>query len=159
MAGDLFTKEGTIATLESSGGSLTTGTAVAAATLLDLRAGGTSGALQNLYFQCEFVCQWATVTGIVKDTVAAELYLLASLDGTNYPDVDTTGGSSALSDVGYLGNFKCIKAPAANVNMRINSPFFFRPPFLYKPYILNRSGQTISSTWTLKVMSARGQYT
>lgn len=159
MAGQLFALEGTIANLETSGGALTTGTAVAAAVNLDLRSGGLAGAVQNLYFQCELVLQWATITSIVKDTVAAELYFLTSLDGTNFPDVDTTGGASAIANTAYVGPFTCIKAPTANVNMRINSPRFFLPPFLYKPYILGRAGQTISAGWTLKVLSARGQYT
>ena len=159
MAGDLFLKEGTIATLEGNGGSLTTLTAVAADdATLDLRSGGLSGAVQNPLLQFELVCQWATITSIVKDTVATELYLLAALDGTNYPDVDTTGGASALPPQSYKGNFTCVKAPTANTNMRFNSPLLSLAPFLYKAYILNRSGQTISAGWTLKVMSARYQY-
>ena len=159
MAGDLFNKEGTIATLEANGGSLaTTVAAEANDATLDLRSGGLTGAVQNLVFQFELVCQWATITSIVKDTVAAELYVVASLDGTNYPDTDT-GTPSALPPVAYGGNFTCTKAPTANVNMRFNSPRLALPPFLYKAYILNRSGQTISAGWTLKVMSSRGQYT
>lgn len=159
MAGEIFLKEGTIATLEANGGSLATATAVDANdATLDVRSGGLSGIIQNPMAQFELVCQWATITSIVKDTVAAELYLLAALDGTNYPDVDTTSGSSALPMVAYVGNFTCVKAPSANTNMRFNSPLVRLRPFLYKAYILGRAGQTISAGWTLKVMSARVQY-
>lgn len=158
MAGDLFTKEGTIATLEANGGSLATTVAAEANDVtLDLRSGGLSGAVQNLLFQFELVCQWATITSIVKDTVAAELYILAALDGTNYPDIDT-GTPSALPGIAYVGNFTCTKAPTANTNMRFHSPRIALPPFLHKAYILNRSGQTMSAAWTLKVLSARGQF-
>jgi hypothetical protein len=158
VAGDLFSKEGTIATLEASGGSLTTGTAVDANdATLDVRAGGLSGVAQNIEAQLELMCQWATITGIVKDTVAAELYLVPALDGTNYPDVDTTGGTSALPMATHVGNFTCTKAPSANTNMRFPSPALRLRPWLYKAYILNRSGQTISTGWTLKIMSARYQ--
>jgi hypothetical protein len=159
MPGDLFLKEGTLATLEANGGSLTTLTAVDANdATLDLRAAGLSGAVQNVLFQLELVCQWATITSIVKDTVAVEAYAVPALDGTNYPDVDVTGGASALPPPTYLGNIVCVKAPTANTDMRFVSPLFSLPPFLYKVYLLNRSGQTISAGWTLKVMSARRQY-
>lgn len=159
MAGDIFNKEGTIATLEANGGSCTTATAVEANdATLNLRSGGLSGAAQNVGFQFELVCQWATVTGITVNVVVAELYVLAALDGTNYPDIDTTGGSSALPPSGYVGNFVATKAPTANTDTRFNSPIILLPPFLYKAYILNRSGQTISAGWTLKVMSYRLQY-
>jgi hypothetical protein len=160
MAGDIFLKEGTIATLEANGGSLATGTAVDANdATLDVRGGGLSGAVQNPEAQFEFVCQWATITSIVLGTVAAELYLVPALDGTNYPDVNVTGGSSALPMPGYVGNFTCVKTPTADTNMRFVSPPVRLRPWLYKAYILNRSGQTISAAWTLKVMSARHQYT
>lgn len=163
MAGDIFQKEGTLATLEENGGSLATITAVAAVdatnATFDLRSGGVSGATQNTVFQFELVCQWGTITGIAKDTVAAELYIVPALDGTNYPDVDTTGGSSVLPQSSLKGTFVCTKAPSVSTNMRFMSPEMTLRPFLYKAYILNRSGQTISAGWTLKVMSSRNQYT
>ena len=159
MAGDIFLKEGTIFTLESSGGSLTTGTAVAASTTFDVRSNGSAGVIQNREAIFELVCQWSTVTGIVAGTVAAELYLLPAIDGTNYPDVDTTGGASFISFTSFAGNFSCSKAPTASTNMRFNSQHIRLRPLLYKAYILNRSGQTIASTWTLKILTNRDQYT
>src|SRR6266853_3703789 len=153
MAGDIFLKEGSIFTLESSGSSLTTGTAVAATNTFDARSGGSVGVVQNREAIFEFLCQWSSVTGISAGTVAAELYLLPSVDGTNYPDVDTTGSTSFISYPAFACNFSCSKAPTGSTNMRFHSPHIRIRPLLYKAYMLNRSGQTISATWTLKILS------
>jgi len=56
MAGDIFLKEGTIFTLESSGSSLTNGTAVAATTNFDARNAGSAGVVQNIEALFELVC-------------------------------------------------------------------------------------------------------
>jgi len=159
MAGDIFLKEGSIFTLTSSGSSLTTGTAVAAANDLDVRNAGSAGVIQNLEAAFELVCQWSTVTGITPGTVAAELYLSPALDGSNFPDVDLTGSTSFLQYAAFVGNFMCPKVPTGSTNMRFHTSAIRLRPFIYRPYILNRSGQTIASTWTLKVMSTRLQYT
>jgi hypothetical protein len=157
MAGDIRAKERAIVSLVTSGSSLTSGTAVAAATNFDARSSG--NAPDDFVAQFELVCQWATITGIVAGTIAAELYLLPILDGTNAPTVDTTGGSSRLPVASYAGAFECTKAPTANTNMRFVSPIVQFNPLLYTPYVLNRSGQTISSAWTLKAVSVQAQYT
>lgn len=155
--GNIFSKERAIITLTSTGASLTTGSAGDAATTLDARSGG--NAAQDLQARLELVCQWATITGIVKGTVAAELYLLPALDGTNYPDVDVTSGASAIPYESFVGQFTCIKAPTANTNMRFVSGVIDLHPVLYKAYILNKSGQTIAVNWSLKVVPAQAQYT
>lgn len=157
MAGDIRAKERAIVTLVSSGSSLTTGTAVAAGTNLDARAAG--NAADDFQAQFELVCQWATITSIVAGTIAAELYLLPLLDGTNAPTVDTTGGSSRLPAAAYVGAFECTKAPTANTDMRFISGVVSFNPLLFTPYILNRSGQTISAAWSLKTVSVQAQYT
>lgn len=161
MAGDLFSKAGAIATLEASGAStLATGTAVEANdAVLDVRSGGLAGAVENLEFVFELVCQWVTVTGVLLGVVAAELYLVPAIDGTNYPDVDLTGGASALPHPTYVGNFTLIKQAVTVTDLRFPSPKVRLFPLQYKAYILNRSGQTISAGWSLKVFSARYQYT
>ena len=160
MAGDIFKKIGTIATLEANGGSTTDGTATEADdATLDLRSGGLTGAVENIEFQFELLCQWSTVTGISAGTIVADLFCVPALDGTNYPDIDTTGGSSVLPANHFFSSFVATKAPSASTNMRFMSRVAELPPFLHKAYILNRSGQTISAGWTLKVLSARLQYT
>src|SRR5438445_519777 len=155
MAGDIFLKEVTIFTLESSGSSLTSGTGIAATNNFDARSSCSAGVIQNIEAIFELVCQWSTVTGIVAGIVACELYIIPSIDGTNFSDVDLTSGASFISYPAYVGNFICSKAPTASTNMRFHSSSVRIRPLLYKPYILNRSGQTIASTWTLKLITNR----
>jgi len=157
MAGDLRAKERAIVTLTSSGSSLTTGSAGSAGTDLDARAAG--NAADDLECAFELTCQWGTITGIVANTVIGDLYLVPKLDGTNLPDVDTTSGSSVLPAPTYAGSFVATKAPTASTNARFVSGTVYLRPNLYTAYLLNRSGQTISANWTLKVVSAQGQYT
>lgn len=158
MAGDIFAKERAIVTLTSSGASLTNNSAGVANGTADLDARSTGNAPDDLQCQLEFTCQWATITGIVNGTNCADLYLVPILDGTNLPDIDLTAGASNLPYATYVGSFGAIKAPTANTNMRFISPVVQLAPRLYRPYIKNVSGQTISANWTLKVVSDRGQY-
>lgn len=158
MAGDIFAKERAIVTLTSTGASGTTGSAVAAGTDFDTTSAGNFP--DDLFARFELTCQWATITNVIKDVVAADLYLVPKTDGTNLPDLDATSGSSTLPYNCYVGSFVCTKAPTANTNMRFVSPIIqVDMPQIYTAYILNKSGQTISANWILKAVSARGQYT
>ena len=159
MAGDLRSKERAIVTLTSSGGSLTTGTAGLANGTADFDARSSGNAPDDLQAQFELIVQWATITSIVANMVIAELYLLPALDATNFPDVDTTGGSSVIPAAAFVDSFICAKAPTANTDMRFVSREIAINPLLYRPYLLNRSGQTMSVNWALKVVSVQGQYT
>jgi len=159
MAGDLRSKERAIVTLTSTGGSLTNGSAGAGNGTADFDARSTGNFPDDLQAQFELIAQWATVTGIAANVVVADLYLLPALDGTNFPDIDTTTGSSALPYSAYVGSFVATKAPTANTNARFVTPNVTFNPMLHRPYILNRSGQTISTNWTLKAVGVQGQYT
>ena len=159
MAGDLRAKERAIVTLTSSGSSLTSGSAGVANGTADFDARSSGNFPDDLQAQFELICQWATVTGITKDTVVGDLYLLPALDGTNFPDIDTTSGSSALPWAAYACSFIAVKAPSSNTNMRFIGPVVQFNPLLHRPYILNRSGQTIATNWTLKAVGVQGQYT
>lgn len=160
MPGDIKAKERSIITLTTTGASLTNGSAGAAGTSLDLRAaGGTGNADGDTRFRLELVCQWATITGIVKGTRIAEVYGVPKLDGTNAPDVDTTAGSSAIPFECFLDLLSAIKAPTANTNMRFVSRIIDAFPSLYDLYVLNRSGQTMAANWSLKAVPAKDQYT
>jgi hypothetical protein len=159
MAGDIRAKERSIVTLTTAGSSLTTGSAGAANGTADFDARSSGNFPDDLQAQFELVCQWATITGIVAGTIAGELYLVPILDGTNLPDVDLTSGSSRLPFSTLAGYFECVKAPTANTNMRIPSGNVSFNPLLHRPYILNKSGQTISANWTLKAVSVQAQYT
>lgn len=159
MPGDLRAKERAIITLTSTGGSLTTGSAGAANATADFDARSTGNAPDDLQAQFELTCQWATITGIAAGTVVAELYLLPIADGTNAPDIDITAGSSRLPYAAYVGTFEATKAPTANTNARFVSGNVIFNPMLLRPYILNKSGQTITANWALKVVSVQAQYT
>ena len=159
MPGDIRAKARAILTLTTTGASLTNGSAGIANQTVDLDVRSTGNSPDDFQAQLELVCQWATITNIVKDTVAADLYLIPVLDGTNVPDVDTTAGTSALPFSAFVGSFVCVKAPVANTNMRFVSNLVNLSPRLYKPYILNKSGQTITVNWALKTVADQGQYT
>jgi hypothetical protein len=159
MAGNLTAKERAIITLTSTGASITTLSAAVANATADFDARSTGNFPDDLQAQFELTVQWATITGITVNTVVADLYLLPILDGTNAPDIDLTSGSSALPYSAYAGSFVATKAPTANTNARFvtgNVPF---NPALLRPYILNRSGQTMTANWTLKAVGVQGQYT
>lgn len=159
MAGDIRAKERAIITLTSTGASLTNGSAGLANGTADFDARSTGNAPDDLRARFELLCQWATVTGISGGILVAELYLVPALDGTNFPDVDTTAGSSRLPASCYAVAFEATKAPTANTNMRFVSAPIDIDPLLYRPYIKNISGQTISANWTVKALTAQGQYT
>lgn len=159
MPGDIFGKERAIITLTSTGASLTNLSAgVANATAdLDCRTAGNAGADFQAIF--ELTVQWATITGIVLNSLIADLFLVPALDGTNFPDLDTTSGSSALPLPAFAAPLVATKAPTANTNARYITPALDLAPLLYRPYLLNRSGQTMAANWTLKAVTARAQWT
>ena len=159
MPGDIRAKERGMVTLTKTGASLTTGSAGAANGTADFDARSSGNFPDDLQAQFELVCQWATITSIVAGTIAAELYLVPLLDGTNLPDLDLTAGSSRLPYACYAGVFECQKAPVANTNMRFVTGNIAFNPLLLRPYLLNRSGQTISANWSLKAVSVQAQYT
>ena len=109
--------------------------------------------------QFELLCNWATVTGIVLNTIVAELYLVPLFGGVDLPDIDLTAGSSALPLPSYASPFRCVKAPTAATNMRFISDTVQFNPFLFRTYLLNRSGQAMSAGWQVRDMSVQDQYT
>ena len=159
MAGNITAKERAIVTLTTTGASLSTGSAGVANGTADFDARAAGNSPDDFQAQFEFVCQWATITGITVNTAAAELYLVPLLDGTNLPDLDLTAGSSALPLSAYVGVFQCVKVPTAATNMRFVSTTVQFNPMLLRPYILNRSGQTMAANWSVRVVAVQGQYT
>jgi hypothetical protein len=157
MPGNIFAKERAANTLTSAGSSLTNGSGGSAGTDLDLRSAGNSA--QDFSASFELTCQWATVTGIVAGTVVADIFAVPKLDGTNASQqVDTTAGSSFIPYPCRVGVFIAAKAPSTNTDTRFFSGTIALDPLLYTMYIINRSGQTISSNWTLKEVGAQTQY-
>lgn len=159
MPGDLRAKERGIVTLTTTGASMVNGSAAVANGTADFDARSTGNFPDDLQAQFELVCQWATITSIVAGTIAAELYLVPLLDGTNLPDMDLTSATSRLPYSTFVGTFECTKVPTATTNMRFVTGNVSFNPALMRPYILNRSGQTISANWSLKAVGVQGQYT
>lgn len=157
MAGNILSKEQAIVTLTSTGASLTSGSAGLAGTQLDCRNAGNAADMLNALFS--LTAQWSTVTGIAAGTTIADLYLVPAIDGTNFPDVDTTSGASYIPYTMRAGSFVASKAPGSATNMIFQSSVVDLMPALYNVYILNRSGQTMSTNWTLKALAAAAQYT
>lgn len=160
MAGNIFWKEQAIVTLTSAlaalvngGGGVANGTAN-----LDCRSAGNAAEMFTAAF--ELTVQWATVTGIVSGTVVGELYLVPALDGSNFPDVLIANASTDyISPQHFVGQFVATTTPTANTNIRTDIANVDLQPLLYKPYIINRSGQTFTANATLKAVAAQVQYT
>ncbi len=159
MAGSIFWKERTVVTLDNAnfnGGTLATLTAAASGTNVDVRASG--NAAEDYVFYMELLCQWTTITNISANLTVFDVYMVPALDGTNFADVDTSAGASNIPVNYRVASFVAPKAPISNTNMRFATAPFTLFPALYKPYLLNRSGQTMSSGATLKIASAQDQY-
>lgn len=159
MAGDIRAKERAAVTLTTAGASLTNGSAgIANGTAnLDARAGGNFG--DDLAAIFELIAQWSSTSGISAGTIVADLYLVPAIDGTNWPDLDTTAGASRLPASCLAGSFEAVKQPTAATDTRFVSSAVALQPLLYRPYIVNRSGLTMTANWTLKAVGVQGQYT
>lgn len=144
-------------TLTSSGSSLTNGSAGSAGTDLDVRTTASENAKGDITAAFQLTAQWATVTGIVAGTIVGLLYLVPKVDGTNAQQIDTTAGSSYIPGTCLVGPLVAAKAPSTNTDTYFVTLNVDLQPLLYTAYLLNKSGQTISANWTLKVVSAQMQ--
>jgi hypothetical protein len=156
MAGTIKYQEGALLTVGAPAVSITNGSAVLVGTL-DCHSGGTAADMFAALFSLS--TQWATTTGIAAGTTVADLYLVPALDGVNFPDIDTTTGSSYIPYTMRAGSFVSPKALSANTPYLFQSGVVELMPVLYNVYIINRSGQTISSGWSMKAVATAAQYT
>lgn len=160
MAGNIFWNEQAIVTLTAAlaalvngGGGVANGTANQ-----DGRTGGNCAEMFTAAYQ--LTVQWATVTGIAAGTNVGDLYLVPALDGSNFPDVNIANASTDYISVNHrVGSFLATQAPSANTNVLLDIVNVDLQPLLYKPYIINRSGQTYTANATLKVLASKAQYT
>lgn len=158
MAGSLYLQTGTGVTVTSSGAS-TTNLSAASAGTVDLRSGGTTNLIEQLQAFAELTCQWSTITGIADGTIVADCYFVPALDGSNYASVDLTSGAAFIASNYRVGSFVAAPAPTASTNYLYATAPFDLFPALYTIYIINRSGQTISANWTLKLLAYAARYT
>ena len=150
MATDFGLKQGTTTAVQTSGASasLANGTAVACATA-------------NVANQTN-LDDFATfeLTGGFGSSptlpAALEVYLVPANDGTNFADVNTTSGSSYLSPSQFAGLIPVALSQTASQRMTTSARVPLGPR-LYKVYLLNRTGQTLSSGWALNVYGGRYQ--
>lgn len=135
--------------METNGASTANGLQVAATTTLDVRSGGNAAEM----FWANFELAAGFGTAPTQHNII-DLYLVPALDGTNYADIDATGHN--LPSNCYVGSFEIILSQTTSQRMVVlGVPLM---PLLYKAYLVNNSGQTISAAWTLKVVAAEEQY-
>jgi hypothetical protein len=146
MAGNVTLKQGTTATLESNGGTLATASVVAASSTYD------NSANDNFWAGFELNTGFAVAPSV---GTSIELYLVPALDGSNYADVDT--GTPTMPLPCFVGAFAVVKSQTGAQRLVITGvPLMAR---LYKAYLYNKAGQTMSSGWTLKLFPDYEQYT
>ena len=149
MAGQIFEKEIAAVTLESSGSSQSNNTQVAASTVLDNTSGGNGSQSQLFDFELNGGFGSSPSVGARID-----LYAVPAIDGTNYADVDTTNHNMPSNC--FVGSFYVVKSQTGAQRLVIEGVTL--DPLKYKLYIDNQSGQTLSSTWALKVTPSQMQY-
>ncbi len=146
MAGNITLKQGTSATLVSSGSSLATATVSTVSSSYD------NSANNNFWANFELLTGFGSSPSV---GTSIELYGVPALDGSDYADVDTGTPNMPLSC--YLGSFVVVKAQTANQRLVIMGvPLTSQ---LYEFYVYNKAGQTMSSGWTLKLFPYCEQYT
>lgn len=160
MANRLFLQDIPIYTLSTSNvaslANLSGTTAVG--NVIDNRSSGATTAAVAMF---SLTCQWNGVTtGITTGTDIADLYLLPEIDGSTLPQFDVTAGASQFPANAYVGSFiQAASTVTVSTATLYNSPIVELFPTLYTAAIKNQSGQTMASSWILKVAPAVGSYT
>ena len=157
MAGTLFLKEvSTYALSTSDCASLANNIATTAIGLnLDNRSSATAPNSALAIFQLQ--CSFNATTALSVNTDIADLYLLPAMDGSTFPTI----GTSQIAPPFQVGSFinSASTVAVSTVVTYVTDPkgvdLF---PVLYKAAIVNVSGQTINSSWSLKVSLAQGNY-
>lgn len=148
MATDFGLKAGTTTTVQTSGGSLANGTAVACST-----ANLANQTNLDSYVTFELVAGFGTSP---TPPQSIEVYLVPANDGANFADVNTTSGSSYISPSMFAGVIPVVLAQTASQRM-MSAAVIPVGPRLYKVYILNRTGVAMSFGWALNVYGMRYQ--
>lgn len=160
MANALFLQDLPIYTLSTSNVAALTNLSgtTAVGNVIDNRSSGATSAAAAMF---SLTAQWTGVTtGITTGTDIADLFLLPAIDGTNYPQFDVTAGASQFPVNAYVCSFiQAASTVTVSTNTLYNSPIVELFPALYTAALKNQSGQTIASSWILKVVPAKGSYT
>lgn len=153
MAGNLFWKESSTITVSTNGSSFANGTLINAGTLDNSSTGVQA---QYLVARASLNAQWNATSGIVAGTDIVDLYMIPQIDRSTTPAF-----SSSFAPPGaYVGSFICAtNTVASSTFVLFDSGDFELRPWIYTVAMINQSGQTIASSWTLKIIQAEGQYT
>ncbi len=113
-----------------------------------------SGAYDNssaldLYADFELAVCYATAPS--AGTKVAELYLLPSADGTNFPSVD---GSNQPQKALLIATFES-RNPSTSAVERLTAPGISLPPGKFKFVVKNTSGQAFQSNSVTKTLRMR----
>lgn len=83
-----------------------------------------------------------------------DLYLVPSVDGTNY--VDGTDGASPISQQQYFAGSFYVRNVTSAQRLYLGGPgapyLIPLPPLLFKPQIVNRAGQTFAASGNTLIM-------
>lgn len=140
---DIKLKAGTPQTLEASGGSITNG---AAGTADDADLDNTTALAPTYTF--------VLLAGFGSSVTAGEdidLYLIPRVDGTNLADV----GTNVFAPEHFAGTF--ITPTTGTTARRMTVQGVGVGPYEYQAQLSNKSGQTVSSGWTLIAYPELGQ--
>jgi len=99
-----------------------------------------------LYADWDLLCRFQTAP-VVGGYVA--LYLIPTVDGTNYGDGDD---SVAPAVTMWVGNFP---VRAVNTAIRVSLRQIVMPPGKFKPLVVNKSGYAMTNTDAENVLSYR----
>lgn len=141
--------ETSVITLEGSG-AVTANNAVVEAndSTFDNRVSGNGGGSFTATFELNVGFDTAPSVG-----TTIECYLVPALDGSNYAEIDVTTPRMPASL--RRGFFSVLRSQTAAQRLIIEAiPL---QPLLYKAYLWNKTGHSMSSGWTLKAVGAKTQ--
>lgn len=93
----------------------------------------------GLFFWGDILLVSAFATAPVSGSV--DLYLIPAPDGTNYADSPTSPLPANLYVGSWLANF--------TTSQRLHLRGVSLPPFLFRAYVNNNTGQTMSANWNI----------
>lgn len=136
---------GTPQTLEANGGSISNGA-----------AGNANDAALDNTTELAFAYDFELNAGFGSSVTSGEdidLYLVPKLDGTNYADKDTS--TPLFQPSHYAGKF--ITPNTGTTARRMTIEDVDVGPYVYDAWLVNLSGQTVSTGWTLKAFPVKAQ--
>lgn len=147
MAGDQKLKVGTATTLANANGAqMTSGQAATAGTVWANQT--------NLDDEGALELQAATSTNAAAGD-EVRCYMVPKVDGANVPTTDTS--TPYINPDHYIGSFWFVSV--ATTSQRLTISGIPLQPIEYTVILVNATGKTVSTNWTLKAQGYLRQYT